>query len=100
MLFQVSGQNGLNNQKAEALKIHVVETGQEVVLRLGHKKIPGRGSVVILQNRAVVVEHRLPKEKDRDMRVLIDRCVQLLLRTVTGHFIYLHSSTTMEQPYN
>lgn len=79
VLLQVSSQNGLDNQKAKALEIHVVETGQKVVIRVRHEEIPSRGSMVILQNGAVVVQHRLRKRKPQ-----VHMSVQLCGGETTG----------------
>ena len=59
MLLQVSGQYGLNHQETEALELHVVEVDEEVVLWVGHEEVPRCSSVVVFQNRSIVVEYSL-----------------------------------------
>lgn len=63
VFLQVSSQNCLNDEEAEMLELHVVEVDQEVVLRPWHEKVPGSSSVVVLQDGAVVVQHRLRKQR-------------------------------------
>lgn len=65
VLFQVRGKDGFNDQEAKTLELHMLQVGQEVVLRPGHKEVPcGRG-VMVLQNRTVIVEHCLWKASNR-----------------------------------
>lgn len=59
MLLQVRGQDGFNDQEAEALELHVIQVDQKVKLRLGKVEAPGCGGVVVLQNGPVIVEHGL-----------------------------------------
>lgn len=62
MLLEVCGQYGLDDKEAESLEFHVIEVGQKVVLGLGQVEVPGRRSVVVLQNRAVIIENSLGGE--------------------------------------
>ena len=66
VLLQVSGQDGLDDQETEAFELHVVQVGQEVELGLGQVQTPGRGGVVVLQDRAVVVQHRLESDGEEE----------------------------------
>lgn len=65
MLLQVSGKDGLDDQEAKALELYMVQVGQEVVLGLGQVEAPSGGSVVILQDRAVIVQDRLWTEEQK-----------------------------------
>lgn len=47
VLFQVSGQNCLDDQETEALELHMIEIDQEVVVWMRHEEVPGRGGVVV-----------------------------------------------------
>lgn len=62
VFLQVSGQNGLDDEEAEMLELHVVQVDQEVVLWPGHEEVPGSSSVVVLQHGAVVVQHCLREQ--------------------------------------
>lgn len=59
MLLQVCGEDGLDDQEAKAFELHVVQVGQEVELWPGQVEAPGRSSVVVLQDRTVIIQHRL-----------------------------------------
>ena len=59
MLLEVRGEYGLDDKEAKALELHVVKVEQEVELGLGQIEAPGGGRVMVLQHRAVVVQHRL-----------------------------------------
>lgn len=63
MFLQVSSQNRLNDEEAEMLELHVVQVDQEVVFWPGHEEVPGSSSVVVLQHRAVIVQHCLWKQR-------------------------------------
>lgn len=83
MLLQVSGQDGLNDEEAEMLELHVVQVDQEVVLWPGHEEVPGSSSVVVLQHGAVVVQHRLP-EQHGELRNSLPKPQQTSLFQATG----------------
>lgn len=59
MLLQVCGQDSLDDEEAKALELHVIQVDQEVELGLGQVEAPGGRGVVVLQHRAVVIEHSL-----------------------------------------
>lgn len=59
MLLQVRGQDGFNDQEAEALELHVIQVDQKVKFWLGKVEAPGGGGVVVLQHGPVIVEHSL-----------------------------------------
>lgn len=61
VFLEVSGKNGLYDQEAEAFELHVVQVDQEVILWTGHEQIPGRGGVVVLEHRPVVIQHCLER---------------------------------------
>lgn len=61
MFLQVSSQDGLNDEEAEMLELHVVQVDQEVVLWPGHEEVPGSSSMVVLQYGAVIVQHCLQR---------------------------------------
>lgn len=65
MLLEVGGQYGLDDEEAETLELHMVQVGQEVELGLGQVQAPGRRGVVVLQHRAIVVQHRLQRTPGR-----------------------------------
>lgn len=48
VLFQVSGQNGFDDEETETLELHVIEIHQEVVFGVRHEQVPGRGGVMVL----------------------------------------------------
>ena len=70
MLFQVCGKDGFNDQEAETLELHMLQVGQEVVLGPRHEEVPGSRGVVVLQNRAVIVEHclKIPSKRESKER--------------------------------
>ncbi|TNN86638.1 hypothetical protein EYF80_003106 [Liparis tanakae] len=49
----------LDDEEAKSLELHMVQVGQEVELWPGQVEAPGGRSVVVLQHRPVIVEHRL-----------------------------------------
>ena len=59
MLLEVCGQNSLDDEEAKTLELHVIQVDQEVELGPGQVEAPGRRSVVVLQHRPVIVQHRL-----------------------------------------
>ena len=59
MLLEVRGEYRLDDEEAKALELHVIQVEQEVELWLGQIEAPGRGRVMVLQHRAVIVQHRL-----------------------------------------
>lgn len=40
MLFEVCGQDGFNDEEAEALELHMFKVDQEVILRSRHEEVP------------------------------------------------------------
>lgn len=50
------------------LELHMVKIDQEVVLWPWHEKVPGSSSMVVLQDRAVIVQHCLWKQQ-RQLKV-------------------------------
>lgn len=40
MLFEVGGQDGLNDEETEALELHMFKVSKEVILRSGHEEVP------------------------------------------------------------
>lgn len=65
VLLQVCGQDGFDDQEAEALELHVIQVDQKVEFRTGKVEAPGGGGVVVLQHGSVVVEHGLKGETER-----------------------------------
>lgn len=59
MLLEVGGENGLDDEEAEAFELHVAQVAQEVVLRVRQEEVPSCSSVVVLQNGAVIIQHSL-----------------------------------------
>ena len=59
VLLEVCGEYRLDDEEAKALELHVIQVEQEVELRLGQIEAPGRRRVMVLQHRAVVVQHGL-----------------------------------------
>lgn len=59
VFLEVGGQYGLDDQEAKAFEVHVVQTGQKIVLRPRHEEIPGRRCVMVLQHRTVIIKHSL-----------------------------------------
>lgn len=66
MLLQVGGEDGLDDEEAKALELHMVQVGQEVELRLGQEETPRCRGMVVLQDRAVVIQHSLWGEEGRN----------------------------------
>jgi len=60
--FQIGGQDRLDNQKSNALEFSAVQVHQEIETRIREEQGPGRGRVMVLQHRAVVVQDRLGSE--------------------------------------
>lgn len=50
VLLEVCGQYRFDDEEAKPLKFHVIKVAQEVVLRLGQIEVPGRCSMMVLQN--------------------------------------------------
>lgn len=50
MLLEVCGQYSLDDKEAKTLELNVIQVDQEVKLRPGQVKVPGRRSVVVLQH--------------------------------------------------
>lgn len=59
MLLEVCGQYRLDDEEAKSLELHMIQVDQEVELWPGQVEAPGGRSVVVLQHRPVIVEHRL-----------------------------------------
>lgn len=59
VLLEVRGKNGLDDEEAKALELHMIQVDQEVELWLRQIEVPGRRGVVVLQHRPVIVEHGL-----------------------------------------
>lgn len=59
MFLQVGGEDSLDDKKAKTFELHVVQVGQKVELRPGQEEAPCRGGVMVLQDRAVVIQHSL-----------------------------------------
>lgn len=59
MLLEVCGQYSLNDKEAKTLELHVIQVDQKVELRLGQVQAPGSCSVMVLQHRAVIIQHCL-----------------------------------------
>lgn len=64
VLLEVRGQDGLNDEKAKALELHMIQVDQEVKFWPGQVEVPGGCSVVVLQHRPVVVEHGLHGDRE------------------------------------
>lgn len=62
MLLEVCGQNSLDDEEAKPLELHMIQVDQEVELGPGQVEAPGRRSVVVLQHRPVIVQHRLQQK--------------------------------------
>lgn len=69
MLLEVCGQNRLDDKEAETLELDVVQVGQEVEFGLGQVEAPSRRGVVVLQHRAVIVQHRLHHTEEKSPQV-------------------------------
>ncbi len=63
MFLEVGGQDGLDDQEAKAFEVHVVQTGQKVVLGPRHEQIPGGRCVMILQHRTIIIKNSLQRHK-------------------------------------
>lgn len=50
VLFEVSGQNSLNDKEAESLELHVFKVDQEVVLGSRHEEVPSCSCVMVFQD--------------------------------------------------
>ena len=59
MSLQVSSQYGLYDEVSEAFELGLVEAREEVEVGIGQEEVPGRSSVMVLQDRAVIVQHSL-----------------------------------------
>lgn len=62
MLFEVGGQNRLDDEETEALELHVFKVHQEVVLGSRHEEVPGCSCVVVFQDGPVVVQNSLKRK--------------------------------------
>ena len=95
VLLQVGGQNGLDDQEAETFEFHMVQVDEEVVLRVGHEEIPGRGSVVVFQNGSVIVEHCLQTTRGPNTHIYMNKdkspifTLKVRADNVTGYIIWL-----------
>ena len=59
MSLQVGSQYGLYDEVSEAFELGLVEAREEVEVGIGQEEVPGRSSVMVLQDRAVIVQHSL-----------------------------------------
>ena len=57
--LQVGGQDGFNDQVAEAFEFGAVQVHQKVAARVGEEQRPGGSSVMVLKYRPIVIEDRL-----------------------------------------
>lgn len=71
MFFEVSGQDGFNDEEAKAFEFHVFKVNQEVVLRLRHEEVPGWSCMMVFQDRSVIVQKSLWRAKGDQCEIII-----------------------------
>ena len=63
MTLEVGGEDGLDDEEAEAVELALLQVDEPVVLRVGEQESPGRRRVVALQHRPVIVQNSLQMYK-------------------------------------
>ena len=57
--LQVGGQNVFDDEEAESFEFGHIKVKKKVVFVIGEEKRPGRGDMMILQNRSIIVQNSL-----------------------------------------